>query len=261
MPFYRSAVTARLFWLWSAWLLILTFSRPSAIAACTPVPPTPWFREQLTLEPFPLPAGITIKTTATTIQIGNTSTTPLYLLGMRPDEREDVVHPYALPAELVPLHKVVAGASFDWRRDFDPHTPVPTIGWFPSYDTPSETINLSVFQDRIFSWHATVLALEPRNRIGDKRPANPDLPRPQQMILTLVYGTEVLRVPMMISYLASSEYDPESVSKARHACQGAVGGELWSIVNTLGMLVVFIGVGCSPVIVLAAFLDRRRRRK
>jgi hypothetical protein len=84
-----------------------------------------------------------------------------------------------------------------------------------------DAVLLSIGHNKLMSDQGDVVDLAPRNQTGDNRPENVQLPAPQTIQLPLVYGTQMLHVPITISYMLNPAYHPDSVARSLTACRSS----------------------------------------
>ncbi len=157
------------------------------------------------MPPHDAPAGVTIRVVPAptadypreSIEIRNSSSTPLYLLGHAfLAEGNPAFHyeplPLALPKGLGPTHKVMQNQTFRWDINWDSNVKpeVASEDRQPAWVAEADALLLHIFWDnRIESSSGYVTVFEPRNRSGAPRPATVQPPAPQTTEIFLVYGT------------------------------------------------------------------------
>lgn len=250
----RSSIIAQL-----TWLLLLVYSA-SPTFACSPADPTPWFREQLSVERRSFPPGVTVASTGTHIQIGNQSSIPLYLVSTSTETMPLPDQLDSLPPGRIIWHKIVDGRSFTWEREYEHTRASSSWSWAAVSGTPSSHIRLSVYRNLFHSQTTTIQPLDPRNPYDEVRPSTPVIPAAQMISVTLLYGKQEINVPVTIRYQLNPDYDPLTVERARNACGSY---DLFASTDPLTLWFVMssaVGLLCSPLLLLVALLERRRRK-
>ncbi len=228
----------------------------TSCAAAAPYP-TPWFIEHLQLGSVELPEGVSIDLVSDhpafpfpvgqTIVIRNTSSTPLYVIGthgLSHAEYADIGVKF--PPGTGPLNKIVKGQAYNWAAQWDDATSSYHLQWMPDvHQAQVDAVWLhSSTENRIISDVGTAVTLKPLNDYGPGRPANVKVPDPQAAVLSFIYGTRELSVPLSVSYsLNTINYPSESFSDyvppQLLACLGIIllyaagAGMLWFIIRSV----------------------------
>jgi hypothetical protein len=200
------------------------FSMPFTTYACSPPAPDFWFTEQISLPAADLPSGVGVRVLQITryavtrdyVELTNRSATPLYIIGkFWAGATTFEPLPYSLPAGVGPMHKILSQQAFAWEAiDTQRH-----MAWNASTHDHPDAVLLSIDQNRVASDKGHIVDLAPRNQTGDNRPAQIQPPAPQTVLLPLIYGTQFLYVPVMISYAVNPTYKPNSVARSFQACR------------------------------------------
>ena len=181
-----------------------------------PPPPMPWFTEHVKIEPVNLPTGVGIQVIQQTnhgvtqdiLIVTNTSATPLYLAGepISGDTTFETIS-VELPTNTGPIFKIVSGQAFSWEPIVDPPDSPVRMGWKPkeSFDHP-DAAWLHIYGNRILGNSYVIVTLEPKNEFHARRPKNVEIPKAQSVALPLIYGTEIIQVPLTIAYTLNSDY-------------------------------------------------------
>jgi hypothetical protein len=189
-------------------ILFLALTMLTLTSACEAGPPAPipWFTEHMEIERVVLPKGVDVQVVLRNdpgaihdfLVVTNTTPTPLYLTGEQWTGNTTFAGP---------VLKIVSGQGFYWGPIFDnPNSPA-RMGWKPeNYYGRPDAVWLYIFTNRLSGGDSTILNLEPRNQFDGHRPANVDIPGPQTVLLPLVYGEQVINVPLKISYTLNTEY-------------------------------------------------------
>lgn len=206
------------------------FCIPIVSYACSPAPPDPWFTEQIAVTSANLPSGVNIRVIAITrygltreyIEITNSSSTPLYIIGT-PWTGGNTFAPLALalPPGVGPTHKVLNQRAFTWRPVFDTPQSKARMDWEQGTIERPDAVLLSIGHNTLMSDQGNVVELAPRNKTGDNRPADAQLPTPQTVRVPLVYGAQMLHVPTTVSYILNPAYEQDSVARSLKACSTA----------------------------------------
>lgn len=190
-------------------LLAICFSAEPA-RAMTP-PYNPWFGEVFSADARDLPQGVEIaqlpagRVGDVRLEIRNFSDTPLYLRSPGGSPRLD------LPPELVGVRvpsgaatwlKVDMGQAFQWQTY--KCTPETCVGYWAFTGT-------SIKLDPSSMRHIAV-GLQQRNirgggAAGSRRPAEVEVPAPENAELRLVYGERLLVVRLTLTYVLNPAYE------------------------------------------------------
>lgn len=251
-------------------LAFLTLCSPQRSYACSVPPSDEWFVEDFLIPPLDAPEGVTIRVVdgandewngypRDSIEIRNSSSTPLYLLGRSYEAHGNPAFQYEplpvpIPKGRGPINKVVEHQAFHWGIDWEAigNTDVDMedlrFEWI-TMEGSGDAIRLNISYNRIDSGMGYVTDLEPLNQTGDHRPDMVTPPEPQSTELSLVYGTQLITVPVTVSYRINETYDPTSVARSARACDMLplllpIGGIVIG-----GMLVLaIIGIGFGIVL-------------
>jgi hypothetical protein len=189
-------------------ILFLALTMLTLTSACEAGPPAPipWFTEHMEIERVVLPKGVDVQVVLRNdpgaihdfLVVTNTTPTPSYLTGEQWTGNTTFAGP---------VLKIVSGQGFYWGPIFDnPNSPA-RMGWKPeNYYGRPDAVWLYIFTNRLSGGDSTILNLEPQNQFDGHRPANVDIPGPQTVLLPLVYGEQVINVPLKISYTLNTEY-------------------------------------------------------
>ena len=197
----------------------------------SPPPPIPWFIEHITVLPIELPDGVTATVEVSpndteNLAIRNTSLIEFYILGHQSRSSFPDIG-VELPSDLVPLMKIVDGQVSFWKND----------SWSQNglYQEEINTIWFHIWDDGLHCKEGRVLDFEPRNQYSyggeDNRPDNVKIPESQEVLLPIVYGTDLINIPLEISYSLNPDYNP-STQLNLTSLLGICGG----------VILVFIGV-------------------
>ncbi len=203
-------------------LLMLVLSTPGLFGLPAPVYPWPWFKEHLQLGLLDLPAGVRVELVPrdapiadASIVIRNSSSTALYVIGQHGIADPGYVDiGRKFPPGIGPLNKIVDGHAYKWHMRLDGSSAAFDFAWIPedNYDQ-SDAVWLDSYHNNCIGTDVgTVVQLKPLNQYGGHRPAHVDVPNPQTALLSLIYGTEVLSIPLTISYSLNQDYQPEPSS-------------------------------------------------
>lgn len=201
---------------------------PPSVAAC-PFRPPRLYNTSTTFHIPPLPAGIAVEETVgepapaltKKLRITNTTSIPLYIIGELEPGNHDV-EPLTpqFPAGRGPILKIVDGRAWEWAN---PHaTGQDQWIWRPL----DSQLRLDVGFDMI-SMDQHTIAVFP-DPMGEGRPANVTPPPPETIELSLVYGTQLIPIPMTVTYTLNPAYTTQNCSNTRGLSPG------WTIV--IGML-------------------------
>jgi hypothetical protein len=194
-------------------------------ASCAPAQayPFPWFTEHIQLGSMDLPRGVSVeyvtppheRLSTKAIAVRNLSSTVLYVVGthfVANPSYEDIS--VKLAPGVGPLNKIVNGQAYKWNDRFDVTTSSDHFSWEGEENfKQSDSVWLGSDTDnRIASDEGTVVDLKPLNKYGGQRPPDVKIPNPQDALLPLVYGTQVLNIPITISYSLNKDYQPEEPS-------------------------------------------------
>jgi len=217
-----------------------------------PPGPSPWFIEHVELEPFNLPPDVSIALNSEGyIEIKNTSSTNLYMAGTsfwiilnNSDEA-----PVALPPGKGLLHKAVNGQAYDWSQDYDDVTLEYHYAWALGHH---DSIWLYAFGNQIRSSEGSVVDLVPVNQFDGNRPDNVKIPEPQKVLLPIIYGNEIIEIPVTISYTLNTNYRSMD-SRIREAREQ---NQLISTIFLASLSVIFL-----TVILIVVWFVRRLIKK
>jgi hypothetical protein len=187
-------------------VLITCLNNPINSGLLGPPGPELWFIEHVELEPFDLPPDVSVALNPEGyIVIKNDSPTILYVPGIsfsiilnNSDEA-----PIAPPPGKGLLHKAVNGLAYDWSQDYDDVTSEYHYAWTPGHH---DSIWLYAFENQIRSSEGSVIDLAPLNQVDENRPENVKIPEPQKAFLPIIYGNEIIEIPIIISYTLNTKY-------------------------------------------------------
>jgi hypothetical protein len=246
-----SQVTCYLIWFST---LVTCFIRlPTILPACAPRPPDPWFTERITIVPANLPPGVGVRiiqmtrddSTSDYVEITNSSSTTLYVIGKPWSPNRILVSvPLTLPAGVGPTHKIVNQQVFTWQPYAGTPQAYPVTG-----NQRTDAVFLKINDNILQSDEAAVIDLAPHNRTGDARPADVRLPDAQTVTFPLIYGTQLIQVPISVSYMLNPSYRPNSVASPPDGCRRT------TIIPALG---VCLAVLLTVVLVLGGLRYRQR---
>ncbi len=188
-----------------ALLVLLAYAGTSKpAAACSTFMP-PWYSIVTTLHVPPLPAGVTIEervdahpaqSASKTIVVKNTSATPLYVVArFATDATNFVPIGITFAAGYGPAFKSADGAAFSWSSPSA--TGAPDSAWQPTGDS----IELDVDSLRIGSGSAQSITF--KQGATYLRAAAPP---PEQAQIQLVYGDELIGIPVDVTYTLNPTY-------------------------------------------------------
>jgi len=238
----------------SAFLFIAVWFAPALSAVPGPPPPLPWFTEHIQLGAVDLPAGVSVEVVpisqpyraADSIELRNTSSTRLYVLGQSSTDPRSAGISVKLPAGIGPLNVIADGKAYFWveRGQYGENA---YFGWVRERAPSSDSVRLDCEGNRIVSDAGTVLGLKPLNPYDGDRPSTVAIPGPQDASLPLLYGTQDLKIPLTISYSLNEDY---------HKYQTSLIPDYIGPIELLSCLIIAVVVG-------AAFywiIDAPRRR-
>jgi hypothetical protein len=185
-------------------LALAITAAPRPAAACSYRVPD-WYSVSTTLRRPALPAGISVAESPAdrTISISNATSTPLYLIAnvaTGADTFEDIGQRFS--DGYGPTHKAVDGQAWEWT------------GW--KWQPAGHAIELSVTEGAIQTNAGTVIYFQ--SRVGDGRPEDARPPAPEQGEIRLVYGSELIVIPIEIVYALNSAYQPDAMARLAAAC-------------------------------------------
>jgi hypothetical protein len=226
--------------------------------AMRPCPGDPWFSRIVTLDVPPLPTGVTIRLErgdddcyadrSPRMEIRNNSPRPLYLLALLPPDGDQADRrlpriranhsPIAERPELAAFYAigtdVVSPGPFFVGPCGGPCTRTQLIpdGYSMSMTPFAEANVVGLTQD-------VLTGLSTRIPLADGRPADAEVPAPEDGTLRLAYDTQLIEIPITTRFTLNESYDPEASRKHERA-KG-----LWLIALSVGFLAV-----CGAAIVL-----------
>jgi hypothetical protein len=174
----------------------------------------PWFIEHIAFEPVDLPSGVSIafvtnesgRLSTEFIVFKNTSSTPLLVIGQPEDDYSEFdATSFEFPPGTGPLYKVVNGQAYVWRIKYNHPGSGYYYAWFKEGER-DDSIWLYVNANQIRCQNAVIFDLEPRNQYGGDRPKNVQIPASQHILLSVIYGSERIEIPITISYTLNEEY-------------------------------------------------------
>ena len=196
-------------WFFAVLLALSWFMSPtSALYACTTPVPTSWFAETISLDQTALPAGVASRITnspspeqgSATIQLLNTSATPLYILTQSPvDDQMQIPTAVELPAGMAPTRKLVDGKAYVWKGR----------NWFQDYNQP---FALYIWQNRVNVINGSIADIGWINPYNTVRPTAVAVPQPQHLLIPFIYKDKLLHLPITINYTLNTAYDPGRIS-------------------------------------------------
>jgi hypothetical protein len=200
-------------------LLALTMIGSLAPAAACSYALPPWYSTTISLSMPPRPPGVTFEEvgdgSGRTFRILNTTATPLYLItnfATGAQEFEDLGHTF--PARFGPTSKVVDGVAWRW----EPPSYTGEKGW--TWQPARGPVELVIGEIAIGSGDGYVAYFG--NEEGDGRPLNASPPPPTQVEIPLVYGTDLITIPVAITYALNPDYDPAAGAEAVANCDTSI---------------------------------------
>jgi hypothetical protein len=199
--------------------MLALMAAPRPAAACSYSVPG-WYTVSTTLGTPALPAGISLAESgpsasggsgSTTISISNTTPTPLYLIAnfmTGAEEFDDIGQRF--PDGYGPTHKVVDGQAWVWSP---PHY-TGKSGW--TWQPSRNALELFITEGAIETTQGVVLYFT--TQIGDNRPEDAQPPAPEQGEIRLVYGSQLIVIPVEITYALNSAYRPDAMAHMAAAC-------------------------------------------
>ncbi len=179
-----------------------------------PPAPSPWFVEHVALEPVDLPSEVNVsfvtdesgRLSNEFIVFKNTSSIPLYIVGKAGEGhwKFDEI-PVELPIGIGPVYKVVDGQAYIWNIKYNHPGTGYYFDWFKEKQR-DVSVWLYVYENQVLSETGTILDLEPRNQFDGDRPKDVIIPDPQKVMLSTIYGTEIIQIPLMVSYTLNANY-------------------------------------------------------
>jgi hypothetical protein len=195
-----------------AMLALATTTTPLPAAACSYSVPG-WYKVSTTLGTPALPAGISVVESpgGRTISISNATPTPLYLIAnFMTGEDEFEAIGQSFPDGYGPTHKVVDGHAWVWS----PPRYTGKSGW--TWQPSRNALELLITEGAIESNGGTVIYFN--TMVGDGRPADAAPPAPEQGEIRLVYGDELVVIPVEIAYELNPDYQPNAMADMARAC-------------------------------------------
>jgi len=186
---------------------------PAPAGACSYSLP-PWYSTAASLDIPPLPAGVVLDKVAGSdggkFRLSNTSSIPIYGIGKFATGADEfaVIGP-TFPDRFGPTMKVVDGQAWDWKPHY---TGEKVWTWQPAGDA----IELLIGGEAISMPNSYVAYFT--NEIGDNRPANAPLPPAERAEIRLVYGAELITIPVTVSYALNPDYEPDAGATATAFC-------------------------------------------
>ncbi|MBA3468641.1 MAG: hypothetical protein H0T53_03255 [Herpetosiphonaceae bacterium] len=176
----------------------------------------PWFVETLAFDLTTIAPGVVVEPTDPSMsnalaQLRNASTTPLYLVELQfyAKKINTAAVPIVLADHTFVGSKVISDTVFTWTIDRERNE----ASW-RKYD---ESQKITVSHDSL----ATVLAGYTDHQVfGDQRPLTVTMPLPQVYTLQVIYGTELISIPVTQTYTLNATYNPTRLQDEQAACEG-----------------------------------------
>jgi hypothetical protein len=258
--------------LWLSTLVTALLQLSTPLLACAPPPPDLWFSERITTVATDLPAGVGLRViqfvgrynrlthddqTRDFVEITNRSSTPLYVLAAGQNPLSTFTNfPMALPPRVGAIYQIVNDQVFTWDPMLNagiypqsaagsPQTR-PT-GWVASGAKPSDgflstisgndILRNEILRDNEYATNGEAVVIRPavQNRFGDARPANVHLPRAEIIRVSLIAGTQLIQVPITVSFVLNPSYRPDSmVHQVYHCGEATIFPKLlWCLIVTI----------------------------
>ena len=217
-----------------------------------PPGPSPWFIDHVELEPFDLPPGVGISFNSEGyMEIKNDSSTILYMAGNNiwGMQKSSDEAPVDLPPGKVLLHKAVDGRAYEWGDSYDDVKQLEYTAWFLD---DHDSIWLFAFGNQIKTSNGIIVELAPVNQFDGNRPENVKIPEPQKAFLPIIYGSENIEIPIIVSYTLNTNYRSMD-SRIREAREQ---NQLISIIFLVLLSVIFL-----TVILIVVWIVRRLIKK
>jgi hypothetical protein len=243
---------------WFTTLITSFLIIPTIGYACSPALPDPWFTERITPIPAELPLGVGVRVIQMTryditrdyVEITNSSPTALYIIGTPWTANTAFERvPLTLPPGVGPTHKIERQQAVTWRPIFDTPQSQARMGWTQETSERKDAVLLEIHHNTLQSDQADVIDLASRNHTGDNRPTDVRLPDPQMVTFPLIYGTQLVEVPITISYVLNPTYKPDSVARSLNACRSSL------------FPAVALGMVAALVIIIAGVVSLRYWRR
>lgn len=221
--------------------MIPLLANPFSVAACEPAPIEPWFVETLQIwSSDDVPPGIrfTEQNKGKILGLYNPTEIALYILGPGTNysDREIPSTPFELPRGFIALYHLELAKVFFWKSYYDSTSESMQWDWDTINYPDPETLKISVDDNQLTANRTPILPIEPINRVEDNRPETVDNPEPQIVLLTLIYGDELMEIPIEISYSLNPDYIPNGVELASKACR-----DIYTIYPLI-LIIVVVGI-------------------
>lgn len=144
----------------------------------------------------PLPAGVTITNDmqeVSTVYVKNTTSIPLYFLGRVYSEKEPVYTIAVTQPSLAPRLKFIDGKAYSWDT--------PRGKWLEwLVESPDDPYRMNLYPS---DWDPSAQFVLPNN---EDRPALDAAPPPQRSTLMIVYGNDIIAIPVVTTYALNPNY-------------------------------------------------------
>jgi hypothetical protein len=191
-------------------LLIVSLNK----SLLSPPAPSPWFVEHVALESVDLPSEVNAsfvtdesgRLSNEFIVFRNASSTPLYIVGKAGEGhwKFDEIS-VEFPNGTGPVYKIVGGQAYIWNIKYNHPGTGYYFDWFKE-NQRDDSVWLYVFGNRVLSETGTILDIEPWNQFDGGRPKDVIIPDSQKVMLSTVYGTEIIQIPLTVSYTLNTNY-------------------------------------------------------
>lgn len=223
---------------------LLIFSS-QVVFACTPGGPDPWFTTKLSFDQTTLPNSIEIVQTDPTYEqyaLVNKNSEPFYLV--RENLTDWKTFPNSeLPKNYEPLYKLINNQSFYYLEDTYSKPPK------PGYKPNSGGINNSAASRVEIDERIYTLEGESRQIYQDNRPANVEVPEPQNFKILGFFRGAPLEIRGTLRYFLNEKYDPQVFAKGVEACNRwnqSMNSPVWKLLSSVPLIIIVLilsGVG------------------
>ena len=216
-----------------------------SVFACSPAGPDPWFATRLSFDQSTLPSGVEIVQTDPTYEpyaLVNKSSEPFYLVKENLTDWKTFPNS-ELPRNYEPLYKLINNQSFYYLEDTYSKPPK------PGYKPNSGGINDSAASRVEIDEKVYTLEGESRQIYQDNRPANVEIPEPQNFKILAFYRDTPVEIRGALHYTLNDKYDPQAFAKGVEACSKwnqSLNSPLWRILSFAPVIIILLilsGVG------------------
>ncbi len=154
----------------------------------------------------------------------------------------------------MPTHKIVADQVFRWRPDLITQDGGTEQQWEALSGIAARAVLVGVTDSGFQVDGGSIGSLADRNRRGNHRPATEPVPESQQLSISLLYGNDLLSLPVTVAY----RLNPYYIAESKDACIN-FDGLIW--VMLMGILFMAGAPSLFLLVLLGAYRLARPEAK